>query len=279
MIEELKEVWRFRELLIQLVARDLKVRYKNSVLGFFWSLANPLVQVAVITIVFKTMTGMVKVPNYSAYVLCAFIPWNYFQTAVLDSSQSILLMFPVIKKVYLPRELIPLSNAISNFIHFLLAWIVFFLYLYGYLRAPVLITVLLLPVLVIIQFIFTLGVSLYVSCLNVFYEDVKYLVTVLLNLFFFLLPLIYFTENVYFAHSIPPKWHMLVYRLYMLNPVACLITAFRKSFLQPLPAHMFPHNLPLDYISIEISGVFSVLVLVTGYAYFNARKWQFVEKP
>lgn len=279
MIEELKEVWRFRELLIQLVARDLKVRYKNSVLGFFWSLANPLVQVAVITIVFKTMTGMVKVPNYSAYVLCAFIPWNYFQTAVLDSSQSILLMFPVIKKVYLPRELIPLSNAISNFIHFLLAWIVFFLYLYGYLRAPVLTTVLLLPVLVIIQFVFTLGVSLYVSCLNVFYEDIKYLVTVLLNLFFFLLPLIYFTENVYFAHSIPPKWHMLVYRLYMLNPVACLITAFRKSLLQPLPAHMFPHVLPLDYTSIEISAVFSVLVLVTGYAYFNARKWQFVEKP
>src|SRR5579862_1786098 len=127
---ELAELWRFRDLLRQLVYRDLRVRYKNSRFGFFWSIMPPLMQVAVITFVFTRATNTVKIPNYSAYVLVAMIPWTYFSTAILDSSQSILIMYGVIKKVYLPREIIPLSNAISNFIHFLLSWSVFFIYWY-----------------------------------------------------------------------------------------------------------------------------------------------------
>ena len=155
MRHDLQELWRFRGLLWQLVRRDLKVRYKNSRLGFLWSIAPPLMQVLCITFAFKIATGFAKdIPNYSAYLLAAMIPWTYFSTAILDSSQSILLMYGVIKKVYLPREIIPLSSAISNFIHFALSWVVFFAYLFLYVQAKPLVTMLWLPYLLFVQFMF-----------------------------------------------------------------------------------------------------------------------------
>src|SRR5438552_18649734 len=105
MRNELATLWQRRELLWILVRRDMKVRYKNSRLGFLWSVAPPLMQVAVITFVMKKATTFAAdFPSYSAFVLVAIIPWTYFSTAILDSSQSILSMFGVIRKVYLPRE-------------------------------------------------------------------------------------------------------------------------------------------------------------------------------
>ncbi len=189
---ELAELYRFRGLLWQLVRRDLKVRYKNSRLGFLWSIAPPLMQVACITFAFRHATTFAaRFDSYSAFVLVAMIPWTYFQTAILDSSQSILLMFGVIKKVYLPREIIPLATAISNFIHFLMSWTVFFLYVVFYLHAKILPTVIWMPYLLFVQFMLVTGLSLLISCMNVFYEDVKYMVNITLGLFLFLLPIMY----------------------------------------------------------------------------------------
>src|ERR1017187_4349351 len=127
MTNELRELFKYRDLLRQLVMRDLKVRYKNSVLGFFWSLANPMIQVATITIVFKYVMPL-NIPNYSAYLLVAFLPWMFFQMTLLDSSQVILLHRDLLRKVYFPREVLPLSVVVSNLIHFLLAMVIFFAY-------------------------------------------------------------------------------------------------------------------------------------------------------
>src|SRR5579862_3769064 len=136
MIEDLKELWRFRELLVVMVRRELRVRYKNSVLGIFWSFLTPLATTVVITIVFGTFMHN-GIPSFSAYYLAAFLPFMFLQASVLDSSQSVISALPVVRKIYFPRELLPLSNVISNFIHFLLAFVVFFLYLMGvYLRNP-----------------------------------------------------------------------------------------------------------------------------------------------
>src|ERR1051326_2412347 len=125
MVDDLRELWKFRDLLTQLVNRELKVPYKNSVLGFVWSIIPPLLQVLVYTFFFK---GLINVPakNGSAYMLCGFIPWSFITTATLDSSQSLLIYYGIIKKTYMPREVIPLAIVISNFIHFLLGWAVFF---------------------------------------------------------------------------------------------------------------------------------------------------------
>src|SRR5450759_2475028 len=108
MVNELRELFRYRYLLSQLVVRDVKVRYKNSFLGFFWSLVNPLLQVATMTVVIKYVMRF-PIHNYSAYLLVGYLPWMFFQMALLDSSQVVLLHRDLLRKVYFPREVLPLS--------------------------------------------------------------------------------------------------------------------------------------------------------------------------
>lgn len=285
MLDELRELYRYRELLWTLVLRELRVRYKNSYLGFFWSLIVPLVTVAVLTIVFKRVMGM-AIPNYSAYVLAAFLPWMYFQTALLDSAQSVLAQIQLVRKVYFPREVLPLAAVLANLIHFLLAMGVFFVYLLGYVGAPLLPTVVLLPVLIFFQTLLVAGISLIISCLNVFYEDTKYIVSIGLQLMFYLVPVIYFSEQVYHAQLVSPEWQRWVYVVYHLNPIAMLMTAYRKILLPPitvpevgaLQRQTFV-SMPMDWGLLAVACVVSVAVFLGGYAFFNHRKWEFAEQP
>lgn len=285
MMSELRELYRYRELLWTLVLRELRVRYKNSYLGFFWSLIVPLVTVAVLTIVFKRVMGMV-IPNYSAYVLAAYLPWMYFQTALLDSSQSVLAQIQLVKKVYFPREVLPLAAVLANLIHFALALVVFFVYLLGYVRAPLLPSVAMLPVLVLFQTLLIAGISLIISCLNVFYEDTKYIVSIGLQLMFYLVPVIYFSEQVYHAQIASPEWQRWIYLVYHLNPIAMLMTAYRKILLPPITVQQVGAvqkqtfaALPMDWGLLAVACVVSVAMFVLGYAFFNKRKWEFAEQP
>src|SRR5579859_7432686 len=125
MRDELAELWRHKHLLRMLVARELKIRYKNSALGFAWSIVPPLLQVIVFSYLFKGILG-VTAHNFSAYLLCGIIAWQFFSSATLDASQSLLVNITIIRKIYLPREAIPLANVISNFVHFMLGWAVYF---------------------------------------------------------------------------------------------------------------------------------------------------------
>ena len=113
-----------------MVRRELKIRYKNSALGIFWSFLNPLLQVAVMTFVFGKIL-QVGTTNYSAYVFAALLPFTFFQFAVLDSAQSVLSALPLVKKIYFPREILPIATVIANFIHLMLGFVVFFLFLFG----------------------------------------------------------------------------------------------------------------------------------------------------
>lgn len=283
MLEELREFYKYRNLLIQLVVRDLKVRYKNSVLGFFWSLANPLVQVATITIIVKYVMG-IGIPNYSAYLLVGYLPWVFFQMALLDSSDTILVHHrDLLKKVYFPREVLPISAVVANLIHYLLALVVFFAYLLFYFiflsGSPIMPTVLLLPVLMLMQLLLIIGLSCFVSCLNTFYEDTKYILVVLLNVMFYITPIMYPAELVH--NTLPVAYREIAYRIYLLNPVAMLIDAYRKTLLPPFEGtikgkHMTA--LPLDYTMLGVCAIVCVLVAVSGYAYFNKRKWEFAER-
>lgn len=267
-----------------MIQRELKIRYKNSFLGFFWSLVNPLITVVVMTLVFKNFLGN-DTPNLSAYVLSAYLPFMFFQMCLLDSAQTILSNVTLIRKIYFPREILPLASVISNFIHFLLALLVFF----GYLVVVYLIdpkvspfqwSALLLPVLLLVNFALATGLGLLISALNTFYEDVKYIVSVLLYLLFFLCPIMYFSEQVY-ARSMRDGSTFL-YTLYHLNPVAMLSTAYRKVLVAPQPVTFEGKEhppLPLDWALFSITAALSVFILWLGYATFNRLKWRFVERP
>jgi lipopolysaccharide transport system permease protein len=283
MLEELREFYKYRNLLVQLVVRDLKVRYKNSVLGFFWSLANPLVQVATITVIVKYVMG-IGIPNYSAYLLVGYLPWVFFQMALLDSSDTILVHHrDLLKKVYFPREVLPISAVIANLIHYLLALVVFFAYLLFYFvflhGSPIMPTVIFLPVLMVLQLLLILGLSCFISCLNTFYEDTKYILVVLLNVMFYITPIMYPAELVH--DILPPAYREVAYRIYLLNPVAMLIDAYRKILLPPFEGTIkgkYMTALPLDYTMLGVCAIICVLVAVSGYAYFNKRKWEFAER-
>lgn len=279
-VNEFKELVRYRYLLSQLVVRDIKVRYKNSVLGFVWSLANPLLQVATMTIVIKYVMRL-DIPNYSAYLLVAYLPWMFFQMALLDSSQVVLAHRDLLRKVYFPREVLPASVVLANLIHYVLALVVFFAYLLFYKfflhGASIRLTVLWLPVLMAIQTALIIGLSFFISCLNVFYEDVKYLLTVLLNVFFYLTPVMYPAELVAAKLNSP-----LLYKLYLLLPMNALVDAYRKTLLPPITGLTIRdtpiQGLPLDYTVLAAAAAICVIIAITGYAFFNARKWVFAER-
>lgn len=286
MIAELKELWRFRELLLSLVERELRIRYKNSALGFLWSLVNPLFTAGVMTLVFKYFLNM-SVGSYVLYVLAAYLPYMFFQLALMDSAQSVIAALPMVRKVYFPREVLPLAQIIANFIHFILAMGVFLLiacvvWLRHPGQFPIQPTALLTPILWVIHFMLSLGLGFIISALNTFYEDVKYIVGALLYLMFFLSPVMYFSENVFHAtagHGALGEW---LFRLYHLNPMAALCTAYRKLLLAPIPIPIKDKPqaaLPLDWGMVAASAVVSFGILVFGYWLFNRMKWRFVERP
>lgn len=284
MLSDLRELYRYRDLVVQLVVRDLKVRYKNSVLGFFWSLINPLVQVAIITVVVKYLMRL-PVADYSAYLLVAFLPWMFFQMSLLDASDSVLKHHDLLKKVYFPREALPISLVISNFIHLILAFVVFFVYLVVFLRASIVHTAMLLPVLMLIQFIFNLGVAFFVSCLNVFYEDTKFIVSVGLNVLFYASPVMYLSEMVHsvLMHTtlIPAVYKAPLWFLYQINPLNAALMAYRKLLLPPIKNFVLHDvnvtNMPINWGALGIAALLSIVLAIWGYSFFNKRKWVFAE--
>ncbi|HEV2473985.1 MAG TPA: ABC transporter permease [Chthonomonadales bacterium] len=283
--EELAELWRFRGLLGQLVKRELKVRYKNSVAGFLWSIVPPVLQVVVFSFLWRDVMRM-HAKNISAYMLAGIIPWTYFANATLDSSMSLLLYYPVIKKVYMPREVIPLAYVISNVVHFLLGWVVFFVAFFvvfrlGGIVIPIQRTTVYFPIITMVEIVLVTGVALWVSALNIFYEDVKFIVQTGFNLLFFLLPVLYPADVARYSHTFMA--HPWLYRIYMLNPITAVIDAYRKTLLQPMPPGSFnqsPANppVPMDWMNFAGAAVISLIVLYSGYWYFNRRKWLFVER-
>ncbi len=296
MIEDLKELWRYRELLGIMVRRELRVRYKNSALGIFWSFLTPLATTLVITVVFNNFLHN-EIPSYSAYYLAAFLPFMFLNGAIMDASQSVLQALPVVKKIYFPRELLPLSTVIANFVHFLLAFVVFFLYLLSiFIRHrhefPLQATVVWLPILMLITFMLGTGLAFFVSALNTFYEDVKYLVSVVMYLMFFLCPMMYFVEQVANSEA-NNMWNGVVYKLYLLNPFASLCIAYRKILLAPVPVpstqsyldqqgvlhRLYYPSQPLDWRYVAATAILSFVLMVWGYSTFNRMKWKFVERP
>lgn len=289
MLEELQEVWRFRYLLRQFVARELKIRYKNSVFGVLWSVVPLIISVLVYTFLFKSVMGK-QVDNYSAYALCGIIPWTFFTTACLDSCQSLLNNYAIMKKVYLPREIIPLSYVISNAIHFLVGWAFYFTTFYLvwplflHIHIPILPSIVWFPLVLVMEILLVLGLSLWFAALNLYYQDVKYVLQTLFGSFFFLLPVLY---PVY-IHYYSLRKHGLawLYSLDLINPITAMLTGFRETLLQPVAPEVFNADLkgqPIVHIytpgwAYAGAMLLTFLILWSGYAFFNARKWQFVER-
>jgi lipopolysaccharide transport system permease protein len=258
----LRELWRYRDLLYNLVLRDLKVRYKNSVLGILWSLLNPLLMMVVFTLVFNVLSGSSDIQPYPAFILSGVLVWNLFAASVTSAIGSIVGNAHLIKKVYFPREVLPMAAVLGNVVNFSLALPVYFL-LATLLGLPPTEKILLLPAVLLVQVLFTLGISFILATLNVFYRDTQIVMEVVLLAWFFLTPVFYPLKQV-----LPNGWTIggvfleshVVQRLYrIVNPMASIVATYRDI--------LFWGNWPgLDFFMR--TAVTAVLFFAAGYLVF-----------
>jgi len=285
---EFREFWRYKHLLRVLVERGIRIRYKNSVLGVAWSMVTPILSVIVYSILITAIlhTGS---SNTSAYIFAATLPWNFFSFAVLDSSAAILQQLGLLKKIYFPREIPVISNVLQNFVQFLISMFVFVVYRWGLTTVvhgwpgwpPY--QVIYLPIVITIMVLFTTGFAFFISALNVFYEDVKFVVSLLLTLGFYFVPVLYPAEKIQYSARLTPSMQTIAYHAYLLNPVAWVSQAFRQMLFgvyNMAPVGSPPQmTAPFDVRIMCIDGFESVLMCYIGYAFFNRMKRKFTERP
>lgn len=263
------EMWAYRDLIRNLVVRDLKVRYKNSVLGVLWSLLNPLMMMLVFTVVFTIMTRAGSdVPYFPVFVLCALLPWNFFSTSVIGATSSILSNANLVNKVYFPREILPLATVLAELVNYCLALVVLFgmILAFGIALTP---WALLLPVVILIQIAFTVGIGFMLATLNVFYRDTQQIMGVVMLAWFFMTPIFY-------PVSILPNNYQLwgitidVWRwAHILNPMTSLIATYRVILY---------NGAPPAYDFLLRTAVTALVFLLLGIFIFRRYSWRFAEE-
>lgn len=257
LINSIKEILEHKELLQNLTMKELKLKYRNSALGFLWSFLNPIMLLIVYTFAFKYIIR-VKTPNYTVNLLAALLPWQFFQAAVQGSTTSIISNSNLIKKIYFPRQIMPLSIIFSNFINFLITLVILFgAILVSNIKFSF--TIFLLPVILILLLIFSIGLSLILSSLNVKYRDVSHLVEVLFMVWFYLTPIVYVMETV------PAQYRSFL----LLNPLTAVIDSIRMVLIEgKVPSLLY----------MVIMVVWDIALLIIGDSIFRKTEVNFAEE-
>jgi lipopolysaccharide transport system permease protein len=266
------ELWQYRHLVRSLVVRDLKVRYRSSVLGFLWSLINPLLMMAVLSLVFGVFFPNNQVRHNHVFILVAILPWNWFSAAVAGGMMSVVANAPLINKVYFPREILPLSLVLSELVNFLFALPVLaaIILLAG---IPLTVHVLWLPLIILIQAVFTLGIVLLLATANVYYRDTGIIMGVVLQAWFFLTPIFYDASNYDHFAGLAALGLSGSRLAYILNPMASLIANYRV-LLYGSPQG--PPTAP-DLLFLGRTALTALVVLMVGYWFFHRHSGRFSE--
>ena len=259
---QLHAVWEYRELLLFLVWRDLKVRYKQTALGVAWVVLQPVVSMVVFTILFG---GLLRVPSgnvsYPIFAYAALLPWNYFASSLQRSSTSLVSSSHLITKIYFPRMIIPMTGVLAGLVDFGIAFLVLIglMVYYGVAMTP---AMLLLPAFLLLAMVTALGFGLWLSALNVRYRDVNYLVPFLVQVWMYLTPVIYGST------LIPERFRFFI----SLNPMTGVVEGFRWVLLGSRLADAQPPG-PLFALSIAIA----LVVLVSGAVFFRRTERTFAD--
>lgn len=252
-----KELYNYRELLKTNIKKEIRGKYKGSWLGVIWTFLNPLLMLAVYAFVFPYILR-VEVENYTIFMIVALIPWNFFTTALTTGTSSVTMNGAILKKVYFPREIIPLSVTTSQLINFLITCIIVFIFILVS-GVGFSIHLLFFPLLVFIEYILILGLNLILSSITVFINDIAHFVQIAMTLGF------YGTPIVYLSNMIPDKFQWVMHA----NPMAVLVEAYRSA--------LYYHQVP-DLKWLGIWGTLSVIILIAGYLIFKRLEKTFVEE-
>jgi ABC-2 type transport system permease protein len=251
-------LYAYRELIRNLVLKDLKLKYRDSALGFLWSLANPLLLIAVFSFVFgHILRG--GPTNFAYFLMIGILPWNFFAQSLTMSTGSVLENGSLIRKVAVPMEVFPVSTVLFNLAQYLLALAVFFPAALLFLRVPPSWSWLAFVPILLLQAVFTLGVCLIASTATVFYRDVRHFAEILLTLLFWLTPI------VYDVRAVPPSMVTIIH----LNPMTYVVLAYQDVLYHSV----FP---PAERLAAVV--VLSLSALAIGVAVFEGQKRRFAEE-
>ena len=252
-----QKIYNYRELLKTNVKKEIRGRYKNSILGVMWSFLNPLLQLAVYSIIFGALLAGGD-PTYHIYICVALIPWTYFTTAITQAAFTVIGNADIIKKVYFPREILPISVVTSGAVNFVISTIIILAFVLGsgiglswYL--------LLYPFILIIQYILLLGISFIVSSITVYFRDLEHIIGVILMAAFYGTPIVYKLEQ------LPANLQVIM----QLNPMTHLINAYRDIF--------YYRQMPNMKILLLLLGI-SIILTIVGYFIFKKLQKGFAEQ-
>jgi homopolymeric O-antigen transport system permease protein len=255
---DLRELWEYRELMYFLVWRDVKVRYKQTVLGIAWVVLQPLATTLIFTVIFGNLA---KIPSeslpYAVFAMAGLIPWNYFATSFSRGGQSLVGSANLISKVYFPRVIIPLSSILVGLIDSAIVFVVLLVLMFFYGIVPTM-AVVTLPLFLLLAIATAFGVSLWLSALNVQYRDVGYLVPFIAQFWMYATPVVYPTS------MIPDKWRLI----YSLNPMAGVVEGFRWALFGTGEG---------PGLALAVSVVMVVLLVVSGMFFFRRMEDTFAD--
>lgn len=220
------DLWRYKELFYILSWRDIKVRYKQTIIGTLWAIIRPLLTMIIFTIVFGKVAGMKSVGNapYALMVFAGLLPWQFFSTAFSTASDSLITNSNLISKVYFPRLIVPASAIITSLIDFLISFAILFFVMIFYHYPPGW-KIIILPFFTFLTFLPSFGFGLYLSALNVKYRDFRYVIPFIVQIGLYISP-VGFSSS-----SIPEKWKLIYY----LNPIVSIIDGFRWCIIESAP--------------------------------------------
>ena len=254
----LKLFWFYRELLWNLAHREVTQRYKQSILGYAWVIINPLAQLLVMNFVFSTIlkVNSLGVP-FIIFLSVALIPWNLFTQSLISSTSALVSNSNLITKIYFPREILVYATIIAKIVDFFYSCIVLVV-LFIFYWTSISINILWIPLILVIQLIFTMGLSLILATFNLFYRDIQYLLNLVLMVWMYLTPIMYPAE------MLPARYRFI----FTLNPMAVIINAFRQVMLSGSGPNLN---------SLGIALLMSIGVFLFGFLLFKKFEGEFAD--
>lgn len=258
MMKTIKELYAYRQMIFSLVKRDLRGRYKGSVLGFLWTFLNPLLQLCVYTLVFSVIMKF-GIEKYYIFLFVALVPWLFFGTCLTTGASCIISQQDMVKKIYFPREVLPVSFVISQFINMLLTFIIIFFVLLISGIGLNLVAIVYLPIIMITEFVLALGITMLTSALTVYFRDLEYILGIVSMVWMYLTPIIYSQD------SIPQNMSTIL----RLNPMTPIIIAYRDI--------LYYSKIP-ELETLYQAVLFGISVLLIGCFAFSRLKRHFAEE-
>lgn len=258
-MSSLKEIYDYRQMIFSLVRKDLRGRYKGSVLGFLWTFINPLFQLLVYTIAFSFIIPS-PVEKYYLHLFVALIPWIFFSSSVQGGANSIIASKDLVSKIYFPREVIPISYVTSCFVNMLLCFVIIFIVVIfsGVGLNPL--AILCLPIIMIVEYIMALGMAMLFSAITVYFRDMEHILSIVTMAWIYLTPVLYPIDTIQ---------NETIQKLFYINPMTSVIVAYRDI--------LYYARVP-DLSTLLIAFLFGIVILFAGWFVFSKLKRHFAEE-